>query len=699
MAASTAIAAIRTLRLEPVYAASARIQLAQEPLDPTAPKYRETWEGVAPDYLNTQLRVIESHSVAKKVLETHPEVARELEVDLGGGAPGTGDGRQGDMDALAAAFRGGVGVTQVKDTYLVDVTYQSTLPTRCDRYANALADTYVRLLEEQSGRRSRETEEKLAEQLSQLRLKLDQSERELRDFLVGAQTPLFESYEELLVGRISQNNVDLQGVQRERIRLEADLEAIQRVLDLGRPIESAPAIARNELVSRLRADLAQAELDLSLLSERYGASWPQTEAARSRRDQLKLHLREEVDGLRARLQGEQVAAASEEQGLLARGRALHDEARALASRANMYENLKGQVEANRKLFEEFATRLSEVSRWSQVRISDVRFVDPARGSVRVGPNHTRNVSMGLFAGLAVGVALALLLERLADRLRTPPEAARALRLPVIGVVPEVREVGPEALDLYGVTRPHSVYAEAFRRLRVQLDAVGSFPAEGSGVLVCSSGVPQEGKTLCAINIAIAEAQAGRRTLLIDGDMRGPRVHRALELDVAPGLADVLASKALWGSVVRATPLPNLSVITAGRSDENPAEVLARGTGFGDLLARLRGHFDRIIVDTAPAAAVTDATLMAPFADATLLVVSGRASSRSASTLAKTELSRVGARLVGVVFNHQSASDAGYYYHRYYSRYSQQAQQEEQARASSRGDAASPAGDPPGPPPP
>ena len=84
---------------------------------------------------------------------------------------------------------------------------------------------------------------------------------------------------------------------------------------------------------------------------------------------------------------------------------------------------------------------------------------------------------------------------------------------------------------------------------------------------------------------------------------------------APGLADVLASKALWGSVVRATPLPNLSVITAGRSDENPAEVLARGTGFGDLLARLRGHFDRIIVDTAPAAAVTDATLMAPFADA------------------------------------------------------------------------------------
>ena len=231
-----------------------------------------------------------------------------------------------------------------------------------------------------------------------------------------------------------------------------------------------------------------------------------------------------------------------------------------------------------------------------------------------------------------------------------------------------RQVPHDQLDLYAVSRPHSVYAEAFRRLRVQLDAIGGLPAEGCSVLLCSSGVPQEGKTLCAINLAVSAAQAGKRTLLIDGDMRGPRVHRAFDLKVAPGLAEVLKAKALWGTVIHPCLVPNLSIMSAGKTDENPAEILARGTSFAELLARLRPHFDRIVVDTAPAAAVTDATLMAPFADATILVVSAKTSSRSASRLACTELSRVGAVPRGVIFNHQSATDADYYYGTYYRRY-------------------------------
>src|SRR5690606_11438904 len=113
---------------------------------------------------------------------------------------------------------------------------------------------------------------------------------------------------------------------------------------------------------------------------------------------------------------------------------------------------------------------------------------------------------------AAGVVL--LRERLGDRIRTVGEATRVLRLPVIGVVPEVSEVPSNQLDLYAVSRPHSVYAEAFRRLRVQLDAIGGMPDDGCGVLLSSSGVPQEGKTLTAINLAVAAAQAGKRTLLI-----------------------------------------------------------------------------------------------------------------------------------------------------------------------------------------
>lgn len=659
----TAITAVRTLRLEPVYASTARLQLDRELPDPTAAKYVTYGDWIQAEYLNTQIRILESVSLSAAAVEANPKLRDQLASDA---TAATGEEPQ--VEALAFAFRSGVTIAPVKETYLVDITYQSTTPERCDDSANALAQAYIDERESQAGQRTRLTVEKIGEQADLLRQKLERSEGELRKFLEENQVPLIERNEEIIVSRIAANHQALTAVQQRRIKLDAESEAIQRVLELGRPLESAPAIATSSIVSTLREQLAHCELDVATLSERYGDGWPAVTLARARRDQLKLLLRQEIETVRARLTGERDAVTAEEQGLLQRARQLHEEARELAGRARLYDNLKGEVEANREFYREFATRLKEAGTYSNTVLSNVRFVDRASGYTRIGPNHTRNVGLGVLFGLALSAGFVLLRERMGDRIRTVSEVTRVLRLPVIGVVPEVSEVPHDQLDLYAVSRPHSVYAEAFRRLRVQLDAIGGLPKEGCSVLLCSSGVPQEGKTLCAINLAVSAAQAGKRTLLIDGDMRGPRVHRAFDLKVAPGLAEVLKSKALWGTVINSCAVPNLSIMSAGKTDENPAEILARGTSFAELLTRLRPHFDRIVVDTAPAAAVTDATLMAPFADATILVVSAKTSSRSASRLACTELSRVGAVPRGVIFNHQSANDADYYYGTYYRRY-------------------------------
>ncbi len=665
VALSTAIAAARTLQEPAVFAATARMQLAKEAPDPAAAKYTTYWEGIQLEYMNTQIRILGSATLAAGVLEANPQIARELAADASAASP---DGAAPGHDALAYHFLGGVGVAPVKDTYLVDITYESTEPDRCARYANALAQAYIEQLDEQAGRRTRITEEKVGEQTELLLQKLERSERELREFLEGNQTPLFERHEELLIGRVAANNEALAGVQRERIRLDAELEAVNRVVEQGRPLESAPAIARNELVIELRRQLAQAELDVTTLGERYGEGWPAVQAGRSRRDQLKLLLRQEMDTLRGRLQAERDAKTREEQGLLERARQLHEEARDLSKRRRLYDSLRGEVEANRRFYEEFATRLKEVSAYSRVNVSNVRVIDRAAGARRVRPNHGRNIAMGAMLGVGVAAGLIFLLERLADRIRTVADAARALRLPVLGVIPEVRELDGARLDLYAVTRPHSVYAEAFRKLYVQLNAVGGLPADAAAVLLVTSGLPEEGKTACSINLAIASANAGKRTLLVDGDLRGPRLHRTFDVEARPGLAEVLTQKALWGAVVRPTQVSNLSIMTAGKAVENPGELLARTDAFADLLERLRGHFDRIVLDSPPAAAVTDAALMAPFADAALLVVSARRSSRGASTLAKTELVRVGAPPTGVLVNHHSDSETGAYYHRYYRRY-------------------------------
>jgi len=662
-AAGGAAAALYTYRLPPVYSASARIQLAKEPPDPTTARYVTYWEGIQKEYLNTQIVVLESAPLAKQTLEDHPEIARELEADLVGEAGGD-DLR---VDWLAGAFSRSVSVSQVRDTYLVDVTYSSDDPDRCAPFANALAETYMDALGQQRGRKTRLVAEKIGEQAELLYDKLSRSEQELREFLASS-APFFERHEELLVQRITANQESLKAIQDERLRLDAELEAIERVIELGRPIESAPAIAEDEIVRSLRGALTEVELEIAT-DARHGDEWPAMKAARSRRDRLKLLLQDRIATVRAQLQAQRDRGVAEERGLLARARQLNEESRELSKRSHLYASLQAEVDSNRRLYEEFANRLKELTAWEDVVLSNVRVVEPARGARRVGPDHRRHIGMGLALGLAVAAGLVLLLERLADKLRTSREASRSLALPVLGVVPEVREVSGPQLDLYATTRPHSVYAEAFRRLRVQLEAAGAYPPDGPGVLICTSGVPREGKTLSAIGLAIATATAGKRTILVDGDMRGPRVHRTFDMPAGPGLAEVLSERALWGSCIRSTDVPDLAVMTAGRSRENPAELLARGTQFGDLVARLRGKFDRVIIDCPPIAAVTDGALMGPFADGALLVVSGKTSSRTASHLAKTELARVGRVPLGLLFNHQGAEERGYYY--YYSTYFRQ----------------------------
>ena len=307
---------------------------------------------------------------------------------------------------------------------------------------------------------------------------------------------------------------------------------IQRVIEGGRPLETAAPMADQRVIYDLRTKLSEAAVDLAQLREQYGEEWHEVKAARGQHEQLRLLLRAETETIRARIQSERDAKITEEQGLLQRARLLREESRSLAQRRRLYESLQAEVTANREFYDEFANRLTELSHYSRVNVTNARIIDKAMGYYPVSPNHPRNIMLGLVFGVALALAFALILERLSDQLRTLKEAVTVLNLPVLGVIPEQR--GAEDVDLLAVRDSRSVYAESFRRARVQLNAVGAFPAEGCGVLMCASGVPREGKTLTSINLAIACAQAGRRTLLIDADL--DRLERCLEPDPALGVS-------------------------------------------------------------------------------------------------------------------------------------------------------------------
>ena len=660
--AVTVAATLRTLRLPAEYSATVRVKLAKEPVDPQARRFN-MWDSLDlnEEFINTEVRVLASTSLAHAALEGAPRLRQQLQADLHErGAAEVGDA------ALAGFLQGGLRITPIRNTYLVDVTFESTVPERCPPAANAVADAYLRELRTRRGEQTESAETKLTEEISVLRERLAASEKALRAFLEEIRVPNFEDTERLLFARVQSNNDALSGVHRERNRLEAEHDAVRQIVDRGRPVESAPVIAGNPIVQVLRRQVTEAELELVELGERYGAQWPAVRAARAKRDQLKLLLHQEIETIRAQLEAQRDARIAEEQGLLRHAEQLERESRELARQARMYEVYRGEVASNRAQYDKHADFLKELGVLGRTAPSRVRIVDRAAEAIRVRPNHLKNVGLGAFLGLALGVVSALLVERLADRIRNTQDANRALGLPVLGVIPDVKAASGRDLDRYAITQPHSVFAEAFRRARLQLAAVGAFPASGCGVLACSSGVPREGKTVCAVNLAIAVAQVDGRTLLIDGDLRNPRVHEVFALPSGPGLGELLVGAATADEVVRATEVPGLSVMVAGSVRANPGELLGRPGALEAALAPLRERFERIVIDTPPVAVVSDGAAIAAAADATVLIVSGKSSSRSATVIASTELTRVGARPRGVVFNHQGAGEGGAYsYSGYY----------------------------------
>ncbi len=262
------------------------------------------------------------------------------------------------------------------------------------------------------------------------------------------------------------------------------------------------------------------------------------------------------------------------------------------------------------------------------------------------PNRPLLVGLGAAVGLLLGLGFALLVDWLDDTVSDPDDVTRHIGVPVVG---SILSLPSRTADRVTSEQPRSPVAEAFRAVRTSLEFSVPADQQGGRVFLVSSCSPREGKTTVASNLAIVLAQDGKRTLLIDADLRKPRVHEVMGVDSARGLSNVLVGRARAEDVVLATVHENLWVLPAGTLPPNPAELLGR-PAVKVLFDALRQSFDRIVVDTAPVGIVTDAAVLARVADTVLLVVAaGRTKKRSAEHGAAL-LATVGSPATGVIMN-------------------------------------------------
>jgi capsular exopolysaccharide synthesis family protein len=344
-----------------------------------------------------------------------------------------------------------------------------------------------------------------------------------------------------------------------------------------------------------------------------------------------------------------------------------------------YNRLRRSKENTEKLYQLVLERTKESDLTRMLRVNNLRIIDaPLVPRSPVSPRVPINIALGIFVGLVLGVSAAIGCALLDRTLKTPDDVERELGHAFLGLLPEIDD-GSHKPSYYGRRKrgrpasgggkrelivhehPSSGLAEASRAIRTNL--MFSSPDHPFQTLLVTSAGPAEGKTTVACCLAIAMAQAGQRVLLLDCDLRRPRLHRVFNKTSEFGITTCLLEDSLEYAALP-TDVPNLSVIPAGPLPPNPAE-LVHSERFRTMLQRLSKQYDRIIIDSPPLVPVTDAAILSTLVDATVLVIKGFATRKELARQAARALADVGAKMAGVVLNAINLDRHEYKYYYYY----------------------------------
>lgn len=329
-----------------------------------------------------------------------------------------------------------------------------------------------------------------------------------------------------------------------------------------------------------------------------------------------------------------------------------------------YNTLKREVEENRNLFAGLLQRMNEVTAAAGVGSNNISIVDKAvTPYAKHKPNTKLNLALGLVLGLFVGTVVAFLLEFLDDRIKTENDLDRILGLPILGMAPLVKGKQDSDVSLLSLQAPTSATAEAFRSLRTNL--MFSTSTGAPHTLLITSSMPSEAKSSTCTNLATAFAQAGKRILIVDADLRKPTMHKRLKLDNTRGLSTLLTHQVELEDAIQQTPIENVVAIPAGTIPPNPAELLSSERML-EILQLAPETFDIIIVDAPPVMGLADALILANRVSATILVAAHAQSKKRPLADAYQRLQRAHANIIGTVFTKvKSGASYGYSYDYYY----------------------------------
>jgi capsular exopolysaccharide synthesis family protein len=659
------------------------------------------------DYQETQRRILQSRALASRTIEAvglwqHPE--------FGGGPPQEKSGLDARLSAISDwfaalpkkfakspnysrgalvkpegpdpdqqldfhekpeqtpaidAFLQRLEVTEVGGSRLVDVAFKSADPKLAAAVANALTLQYIDQNREFKSTVAKESAAWLADQLEENRKQLRVSQENLQRY--REQRPDASGIEgaDLVVRRLEGLNTALLNARTDRIQKETLYNQVQALQADRAALENLQIVQADTAYQGLKRELAQMQQQDLQLAQKLGERHPDRVKLRLSMQATQARLDAELAAVLARVRNDYTGARDQEATLVRAVETQKREAMAASGKRAEYENLARAASTDQEIFATLLQRTRETGVTTGLVASNIRIVDPAsEPQSPISPNPRRNLLMALVGGTLLALGTAFFTDYMDKAITSPDQIKSQLGLPCLGLIPKVagwRSNGEPPLIHTGVP---AALQEAFRSVRTSV----LFSSQGEparAILVTSTG-PGEGKTVVATNLAMSLAQTGQRVLLVDADMRRPRVHTMFGVAQTPGLSEFTTGRVNASTVITRSPVAGLWLLPSGAIPPNPSELLS-SERFAKFLAKLREFFDWVIIDSPPVLAVTDASLLAHIAGGVLFVVAAEQATGPAAVNALDQLDAAQARFLGAVLNKVNFERNAFYYADYYRR--------------------------------
>jgi len=670
----TLVTGLFVYRLVPVYRGTATLQIERSPVqfspvqDPYA-VYADYWL-----YYKTQYGLIKRRAIAERVVKrlglVQPVIQKKKEPSsfswksllpsdwFPEPPPPT---EQERYESLVGQLVAGIDVKPVRDSQLVEISFESTDPQRAADIANAIAEAYIEDNLEGRIEMTQSASSYLTQRLVELRQKLQVSEAALQDFKDREHLLEVGDIDSAASQTLQLANEKLAAAQKRRFETSLLVEQIREAqADPALGLDSIPSIIAHPQVQSFNLAYQSAQREVNELSTRYGPKHPKMIAAQSDLDSARVALNQRIALVADGLQRDYRAALSAENVALAEVESARKSLREIDRKDFTLQALQREVETNRQIFDKFQTQFKETDATGGVHTANARLVERARvpgGPIK--PDKKRALLVAFFLGLIASIGLAFLLDHLDNTVKSAHDVELKLDVAVLGLLPKLQTEGKNDLSplLYFADHKQSVFAESIRTVRTGV--LLSSLDHDHRVLLVTSSVPGEGKTTVSMNLSRALGEM-KKVLLIDADMRRPMVARAMDRDLdTPGLSHFIAGESVLTECVTRVEDSNLYLMPAGIAPPNPLEMLSSHR-FADSLKQLKEKYEHIVIDCAPTLAVSDAMVLSKLATAVIYVVRSDSTPVQAAQAGIKRLRRVGANIIGVVINQAARKTQSYY---------------------------------------